>query len=166
MDFRTTPEQVLTDKLWFSDQTKFKTSIVKDWNRNGLRFIADLYCKKSGSLLDKNALSETFNIKMYFLCYGSLIKSIPHHTDNLMVRSIIYPIIPYKIALLARKVNTSRLAYIRNLPWLCVNSKHTSRLKIISNVNGLETWDACMKVRCMISDRLQVIHSYKLFIIG
>ena len=29
-DFRTTPENILTDMLWFSDHTKFKTSIVNE----------------------------------------------------------------------------------------------------------------------------------------
>ena len=49
---------------------------------------------------------------MSFLCHTSLTKSIPHHNDNVAAaRSIIHPILPYKIAILARQFNTSRLAY-------------------------------------------------------
>ena len=36
-----TPE-ILTESLWFSDYSKFKCTVVREWNRRGLRFLADL----------------------------------------------------------------------------------------------------------------------------
>ena len=33
---------ILTESLWFSDYSKFKCTIVKEWNKRGLRFLADL----------------------------------------------------------------------------------------------------------------------------
>ena len=69
--------ELLTDKLWYSDNTKFKKSIVREWNNKGLRFIADLFCKHTGALLSRNSLNEIFNLKMTLLCYSSLIRSIP-----------------------------------------------------------------------------------------
>ena len=75
LDSRKRTDHVLTDNIWFSDHTKSKTGIVKDWNRKVLRFIADIYCKNSGSILEMQTLCNTFKINMTFLCYASLIKT-------------------------------------------------------------------------------------------
>lgn len=49
---------------------------------------------------------------MTFLCYSSLIRSLPFQNDNInAVQQSIHPILPCKIAILSRKNNTSRLAY-------------------------------------------------------
>ena len=113
-DFRATASQVFTDKIWFSDHTKFKRGTVRDWDEKGLRFIADLYCKDSGTPLSYGALCSRFNIKMTFLCHSSLIRSIAPYTESLKsICKAPYPIIPYKIALLAKRTNLSRLAYLK-----------------------------------------------------
>ena len=49
---------------------------------------------------------------MTFLCYSSLIRSLPFQNENInVVQQSMNPILPYKIATLSRKNNTSRLAY-------------------------------------------------------
>lgn len=107
-------EQILTEKIWFSDYTKFTMATVKQWDKKGLRFIADLYCKETGQLHDKSTLCGMFNINMTFLCYSSLVRSISVHSQiNNSVSKPTYPILPYKIALLAQKANTSRIAYLK-----------------------------------------------------
>ena len=110
--------QLLTEKLWFSDYTKFKKSIVKKWDEKGLRFIADLCNHETGRLLDRTSLCELFNIKMTYLCHLSLIRSLPAQVRaSYSVHKTPHPIIPFKITLLAKKSNVSRLAYrefIRN----------------------------------------------------
>ena len=116
---------ILTDKLWFSDHTKYKKSIVRSWDEKGLRFVADLFCKRSGAPLNRSELCETFKIKMNFLCHSSLIKSISTlNINNNEVQKIEYPIIPYKITLFSKSTNTSRLLY--NAFVLAMNKQKTT----------------------------------------
>ena len=109
---RITPALLLTEKLWFSDNTKFKKSIVKDWNDKGLRFVADLFCKETGTPYSTNDLNALFNVKMTFLCHASLIKSISSFADlGDAVRKATFPILPYNISLMTRQAKISRIAY-------------------------------------------------------
>ena len=103
--------EVLTDKLWYSDHTRFKKTIVNEWNNKGFRFISDLFCKDTGLLLDRETIKEKCGLSMTFLCYSSLIRSIPIDIRNSCWKNIKYPVIPYKVALLSRKSDTSRIAY-------------------------------------------------------
>ena len=132
-NFRVTSTEVFTEKMWFSNRTKFKMGIVRDWDKKGLRFIADLYCKDSGTPLSCSALCSLFKINMTFLCHSSLFRSIAPHTDNLKsICKTTYPIMPYKIALLARKTNLSRTAYlefIASLPEVKRNPQNESNLE-------------------------------------
>ena len=125
--------QILTGKLWFSDHTKFKKSIVKKWDEKGLRFIADLYNHETGRLLDRTSLRELFNINMTYLCYLSLIRSLPAQMRSPHpVPKIPRPIIPFKIAILAKKSNVSRLAYrelIKNAHRQFASSSSQTRLE-------------------------------------
>ena len=103
--------EVLTDKLWYSDHTRFKRTIVKDWNNKGFRFILDLFCKDTGFLLTREMINEKFGLNMTFLCYSSLVRSIPIDIRNACWKNIKHPVIPYKVALLSRNSETSRIAY-------------------------------------------------------
>ena len=103
-------DEIISDKLWFSDNTKYKKTIIKEWDNKGLRFIADIFCKEDGSIHSKEQVSASFNVKMTFLCYASLVRSIPAHIrsfDN--TKQLVAPILPYKIALLAKKIRTSHI---------------------------------------------------------
>ena len=87
-------------------------STVKAWNDTGLRFIADLYCKETGEQHNCSTLRTLFNINMTFLCHASLMRSIVCHNEiRSSVAETVYPILPYKIALMARNSNISRIAY-------------------------------------------------------
>ena len=110
--YQPTLSEILTDKLWFSDFTKYKKSIVHAWNDRGLRFIADIYNKETGVAYDFNSLCRLFDIKMTFLCHASLIRSISTNIPTLQRTDMVpFPNIPYKISLLATKSNTSQIAY-------------------------------------------------------
>ena len=106
-------DEVLSDKLWFSDNTRYTKTIINKWDRKGLRFISDLFSKEDGTLHTREYLSATYNVRMTFLCYTSMIRSIPaqlqHNVNN--ARKVVAPIFPYKIALLSKKVCTNRIAY-------------------------------------------------------
>lgn len=104
--------EVITDKLWCTENTKFKKTIVKRWNNNGLRFIADLLRSEDGQFHRRQHLSAAFNIKIDFLSYAALIKSIPANiTSSSKPIEIKSPVLPYKIALLAKKLRTSKIVY-------------------------------------------------------
>ena len=110
--YHPSPSELLTEKLWFSDHTKFKKSIVRQWNQKGLRFIADLFDRETGLPLSRISLCALFDINMTFLCHASLIRSISVPAESLAeVKNMMSPIIPYKIALLTNNTNLSRLAY-------------------------------------------------------
>ena len=134
---------MLTEKLWFSDHTKFKKCIIRDWNEKGLRFIADLFCKDSGAPLDRRALCEKFNIKMTFLCHSSMLRSItPLNISSNDIMNIKHPILPYKIALLSTKTNMSRVAYEELV--IAMNKHNNST----STQNSVERkW--CRDIDCM-----------------
>ena len=40
--FRPNLPQMLSENIWFSEYTKFKSSMVNSWNKNGVRFLRDL----------------------------------------------------------------------------------------------------------------------------
>ena len=51
-------------------------------------------------------------MRMTFLCYHSLLKSLPLEVRNLSVgKKFDLPVIPYKVDLLARNNNLSKMAY-------------------------------------------------------
>ena len=118
-------KEVLTDLLWFSDNTKYKNSIVKAWNSKGFRFISDVFNVNDGSLLSKEVISSAYHIKMTFLCYRSLVKSLPFNhaisteDDSGRVR---HPIMPFKISFLSKKIQLSKKVYSTLVKTLRVNN--------------------------------------------
>ena len=76
---------------------------------------------------------------MTFLCHSSLIRSISaSNIGSDAVRNVAQPIIPYKIAILSNKVNTSRLMYYKLVS--AMNKHHT-------NTSVYKKW--CRDVGCM-----------------
>ena len=69
--YKPTSSEILTDKLWFSDNTKYKKTIVKAWDNNGLRFIADLLRREDGRFHSREHLSKSFSININFLSYAA-----------------------------------------------------------------------------------------------
>ena len=58
-EYRPSTEEILTENIWLSDRTKYKASIVKEWDAKGLRFIQDLYNPTTGAIYTKQNI-ETF----------------------------------------------------------------------------------------------------------
>ena len=110
--YKPSTDEIITETLWFSDVTKFNNSIVKCWDARGIRFIADLINRDTGTLYSKNEIENIYNVRMTFLCYASLLKSLPKviRTKNYKSK-VVYPLIPYRISLMSRKSKMSRLAY-------------------------------------------------------
>ena len=103
---------LLTDSLWCSDHTKFKYDKVRCWDRNGFRFIYDLVDFDTGNLLTLEQIENKYSIRMTFLCYFSLIRSLPlEFRKQRKIETIQLPIIPYKLALVSRNVEITRVAY-------------------------------------------------------
>ena len=104
--------ELLTDSLWCSDHTKYKYDIVKSWDNKGLRFINDLINPSSGRLLGREELEHKYSINMTFLCYHSLIRSLPAEIRNqTRIQRLQLPIISYKLTYVARNVELTREAY-------------------------------------------------------
>ena len=127
--FQPETKQILTEGVWFSDYTKFKCSVINKWNRKGIRFLADLINENSGKLHTKESLQETYGVKMTFLCFHSLIKSLPNELKTTGVFKEFGPIIPFRMNLVANHSNFSRLAYN-----VCVES----RLSDIDQANAIQ----------------------------
>ena len=60
------PADVLKEQIWFSDSTKFKTSIIPRWDSQGLRFIGDLFNPISGNILSREEIKRQYRIAMTF----------------------------------------------------------------------------------------------------
>ena len=77
--------QILSESVWYSDHTKFKLSVINVWKRNGIRFLADLINEISGKLHTKESLENAFNIKMTFLCFSNLTRSLPDELKSAVI---------------------------------------------------------------------------------
>ena len=111
-NYRPDEDELATEKLWFSDIAKFKRSIIKSWDRRGIRFLADILDPENGGIYDRAQLQNKFNVKMTFLCYSSLCRSLPDVVrDNSFKPRIIAPIYPYKLALVSRSTKLSKIVY-------------------------------------------------------
>ena len=104
--------EILSETIWFSDLTKFKKSIVKEWNDKGIRFIGDLIDPETGILLNKEQLYTRYNVSMTFLCYSSIKRSLPKEIQFPQERlTPVNPVFPYKLKLVSKNSSTSKLAY-------------------------------------------------------
>ena len=103
--------QILSEAVWYSDYTKFKCSVVNSWNKKGIRFIADLVNEDSGQLHTKSSLENSFGIKMTFLCFSSLMRSLPDEVKCAVIDKKCGPIIPARMNLVMNHVNFPRFAY-------------------------------------------------------
>ena len=104
--------QILTEKLWLNNISRFKTGIVKEWDQKGVRFVADLINNLTGAIYTKEELQNVYGIRMTFLCYSSLLRSLPKVVTQTNFKSLItYPLLPYKLSLLHKKQKVSRIAY-------------------------------------------------------
>ena len=104
-------EQLLTEQMWFSDYTKFHTSIVPHWNSRGLRFIGDLINPRTGNILTREEIKRQYRIAMTFLCYESLIRSLPDSIKSTRHKSFVRPNIPFRLQLVLSKPCFSHFCY-------------------------------------------------------
>ena len=111
-EHKASEEQILTDKIWFSNWTKFETTIIKSWDNMGLRFIGDLYDINTGRIYSKQEIEKIYGIRMTFLCYSSLRRSLPtsmqNETDKFWINK---PFMPYKINLVVNHQHFAKYAY-------------------------------------------------------
>ena len=103
--------EILSEALWRSDYSKFHCSIINSWYLNGIRFLGDLFNEKTGTLHSKETIEKTYNIKMTFLCYSSLVRSLPDCVKSAKITKQIGPIMPLRISLVTNHPNFSRFAY-------------------------------------------------------
>ena len=109
--FKPDLSQILSEGMWFNDYTKFKLSVIHIWNRNGIRFLADLVNENTGTLHSKESLENAFNIKMTFLCFSSLMKSLPDELKAPVIFKEQGPVIPLRMNMTLNHTNFPRLAY-------------------------------------------------------
>ena len=105
------PEQIMREQLWFSDYTKFETSKVTQWDKRGLRFIGDLFNKDNGNLLTREEIKTQYRISMTFLCYESLIRSLPEVIRNATCIPYETPNIPFKLQFFLNRTDIARYFY-------------------------------------------------------
>ena len=132
--YKPSPSEIITDKIWFSDNTKYKKTIVKKWNNNGLRFISDLLRSEDGRFHNREHLSTSFNINLNFLTYASLIRSIPAGIAISGISTeIACPVMPYKIALLSSRMCTAQIVYTSLVKALKENKKDSISRSTLEN---------------------------------
>ena len=120
-----TYENIITEPLWYSDHTKFRTSKIVSWEQKGLRFIGDLFNSDTGNLLTREEIKTNYRISMTFLCYESLIHSLPSEVRN--ATNVIFekPNIPYKIQAVLNKQNSSK--YVYDALVMSLNDRHNEK---------------------------------------
>ena len=112
MEYEPSSEEILSETIWFSNHTRFSKTIVKQWDEKGLRFISDLFDPATSVLYSKEQLTDRYKINMTFLCYESLVRSLPNilrnSTEKLQLSN---PNIPFKINTVMNKPKFSKHAY-------------------------------------------------------
>ena len=70
------------------------------------------YSYSNSKFYSKQEIESIYNVKMTFLCYTSLIRSLPSivKTTNYKLKRY-HPILPYKVGLIHGKTKLSRVAY-------------------------------------------------------
>ena len=105
-------EEILTEKIWYSNWTKFETSMIKMWDEKGLRFIGDLYNPSTGEIYSQENLEQVYGIRMTFLCYSSLIRSPPNSLQKQINKTwLTNPNIPHRMNLALNHTKFPRYAY-------------------------------------------------------
>ena len=79
--------------------------------RAWLRFIGDLFNNDNGNLLTREEIKLQYRISMSFLCYESLIRSLPHEVRNATHVSFERPNITIRLQLFLNKYNLARYCY-------------------------------------------------------
>ena len=123
--FNQDSNEVITEALWFSNVTKYKNSKIKTWDNAGLRFIADLINNDTGTLYSKGELEIRYGIRMTFLCYSSLVRSLPNIVKESNYKSCIsYPLIPFRINVVQETTSAkiSQLVYKEYVS--CLKKQH------------------------------------------
>ena len=94
-------EHIFAECIWFSEVTKYRYSIVRQWDDSGIRFIYDLWNNVTRKWYTREELQLKYNIQMNFLDYEMLIRSLPRELSkcNLDTSKSI-PILPNKIRLI------------------------------------------------------------------
>ena len=156
--------EILSECVWLSNYTKFKLSVINEWKTKGIRFLNDLVSEDTGQIHTKGSLENAYNIKMTFLCYNSIIRSLPEKVRLISVNKEIGPVLPLRINLVANHSNFPRLAYRAY-----VESKHNEVEKVnaklkqkwIRDIGVYEDNSFSEVVSASISPRIRIFH-YKL----
>ena len=126
-NFQPSDEDILSDTIWFSNWTKYNTHIVRKWDKQGLRFISDLYDTNTGEVYSREGIQNVYGIKMTFLCYASLIRSIPQRLQEKTNANYIQnPNIPFKVLLAQDRRRFSKYAYNSFVEHLAKNNARTN----------------------------------------
>ena len=111
-DYDPSEEDILTERLWCSDWTKYETTIARKWDDKGLRFVGDLFDKNTGKIYTKLDLTTIYNIQMTFLCYTALIRSLPQNLQKQVnAARISNPNIPHRMNLILNNKSFTKFAY-------------------------------------------------------
>lgn len=110
--YKPSSSQLLTERLWFNDVSKYKNSIIKSWDSKGIRYVADLISNITGRLYSREEINRIYKVRMTFLCYTSLVRSLPNIIKTSNYKGMItFPLVPYKVDLMNKSMKLSRIAY-------------------------------------------------------
>lgn len=132
-EFLPNTTEIMSESLWFSDYTKFRCSVIRNWHLKGIRFIIDLFNENTGLLHTKESLQQAYGIKMTFLCYSSLIRSLPSSIKCAPITKTHGPTIPTRLNLALNHPNFTRFAYNQFV-------KHRKKKTEVSNLRQKQKW--------------------------
>ena len=110
-DYKPSNEELVTETIWFSDHAGFPKSIIKEWDRRGLRFICDLYNPLNGILYSLEDIKRIYKIRMTFLCYERLTHGLRQCLTSSEGRKANFPNIPFRILAVTSKEKFTKFAY-------------------------------------------------------
>ena len=129
-------EEIISENIYCTEWTKYRTTRVQTWEKRGLQFIGNLFNQNTGNIHTKEDLSRIYGIRMTFLCYASLIRSLPQNIRKQINKSFIKnPNIPFKINLVQNCSKFAKYAYCVFVQKKESNNKH-------SNVRLKSKWNA------------------------
>ena len=148
--------------VWYSDQTKFKDSINRQWKNKHLCIIDDLI-DSSGEILNFERFKAKFQINTTYLDYIGLVRSLPRNWRILSRKAKCQrPVIHPFIALVLRKRRGAKIFYDK-----LIGSKYNGNVnkweiywrEQFDEIDWIDTYTSMYRTTSSV--RLQMLH-YKI----
>lgn len=160
--YRPVGEEMVRERIWFSDHSRFKTSIIRSWDSRGIRFIGDIWNFMSNQIMLRAEIENTYSIHISFLDYESLLRSLSNTLRHVNTPTdFAQPTLPPRIELVTNQNKIGKLAYSILIANEIEHNDNNCRDKWVQDIGDYEKGSLLKLTIATRSVRLRNFH-YKL----